>query len=362
MWTSPKSRFLSIATVLSLPLVYAQNISDSFPSCVSQCIDQSTDNSCSLSDIKCICRESNGNFLPDMVACIYGACDDTLDTNTLLTPLQAACDLAGTPISQTALQNAENLGSSLAVQSTTTVTPSATSGSAAPSETTLTETTTTGGSTIVIAYPATIGGNTIYLYGTPSTVTQTMPGSTTTASAAGFTGVIPVIIVSTNGAGSVYTSTTTEPGAVSTLTTTDSAGSTATVTSTYTQMAGGSGSGTPSMQTVTTTNSAGSTYTTTESGTAVGAGGASPSPSSSQSSGPSSMSSASSTTTATTSVEAQATTASTTTMTSSKTQGAAPSVNTNGSPFGMQSDAWSGKEASSWAGLGVFLVAVMLCF
>lgn len=53
---------------------------------------------------------------------MHAQCDNNLDNNLLLFPLQLACQLAGSPIPSSAIRNAQNIGSSLASQGTTTIT------------------------------------------------------------------------------------------------------------------------------------------------------------------------------------------------------------------------------------------------
>jgi len=187
----------------TLPMAVAQL---NLPSCISKCIDQSTDDSCQITDVKCICRESNGAFLPNMVLCIHGACDNSINVSDLLTPLSLACDLAGTPISSWALQNAESAASSIATVTTTmtdSVTPSA-SVSVSVSLTTMTYTTTANGKTKT------------------STLTDFVSASY---------GYVPVVIATTDWSdGSSYTFTTMAPGTLLTVMTTNSAGSTTTAT------------------------------------------------------------------------------------------------------------------------------------
>lgn len=102
-------------------LAYSQLVA-TLPQCIQNCIAQSDDENCSASDIKCLCRASAGNFLPDIITCMHGNCDNDLDDDVLLTPLQLVCQIAGTPIPGSAIRNAENQASSLAGQVTTTVT------------------------------------------------------------------------------------------------------------------------------------------------------------------------------------------------------------------------------------------------
>lgn len=107
MFSLRSAKAASIALLLSLPLLNAQEFN--FPNCVNQCIDQSTDDSCSLADLKCICRQSNGRFLPDVVVCVKMACETTVDVQALLGPMEFVCRLIGTPVSEQALDNARNI-------------------------------------------------------------------------------------------------------------------------------------------------------------------------------------------------------------------------------------------------------------
>ncbi|KAF8867213.1 hypothetical protein BDZ45DRAFT_682732 [Acephala macrosclerotiorum] len=163
---------------LFLPLIRAQFVS-SLPQCVQNCIEQSPDDNCEITDMKCLCRASAGNFLPDLIICTHGGCDNDLDNNLLLTSLQLACVIAGTPIPDSAIRNAENEASSLATQVMTTVTMSGSSATGGAGATitvdlgsTVTVTTTQSGTTIYEIYPITVG----------STTTITGPTSTRTIS------------------------------------------------------------------------------------------------------------------------------------------------------------------------------------
>lgn len=106
----------TIGLLLSLPLIQAQQLN--FPECVNQCIDQSTDDSCPLSDVKCICRQSNGRFLPDVVVCVKQECDNNIDVEVLLGPMELVCRLIGTPVSDAALDNARNIATADTVTET----------------------------------------------------------------------------------------------------------------------------------------------------------------------------------------------------------------------------------------------------
>jgi hypothetical protein len=206
---SNSSKALLLLLGLAITLVQTQFV-DSLPQCVQNCISQSQDDNCSVADVACLCRASSGNFLPNLITCMHGNCDNSLDNNLLLTPLQLICQVVGAPIPESAIRNAENQASSLAAQVTTTVTvdgASATGGAEttttvsmpmSSSVSTKTVTKTESGSTIYVVYPITVGSTTT-VSGQPSTVTI---------------------------------------ASVSTYTTIDSQGSTVTETSTYTQTTG----------------------------------------------------------------------------------------------------------------------------
>jgi hypothetical protein len=178
---------------LQLPLAFSQFIS-SLPGCVQNCIDDQ-DSYCEVTDINCLCQESAGTFLPDVITCMHSNCDSSIDNSLLLTPLQWMCDIAGAPIPGSAIQSAESAASSLAAQITTTVT--ITSGAVssgnggettitveAPSVTTETITTTYGGSTIAIIYPVTEWSTTT-ASGFPSTITSVSAESPSTGAIPG---------------------------------------------------------------------------------------------------------------------------------------------------------------------------------
>jgi len=316
---------LALATFV-LPLVLAQFVT-SLPQCIQNCITQSQDDNCEVSDIACLCRASAGNFLPDLVTCIHGNCDNDLDNNIFLAPLQFACEIAGAPIPESALKNAENDASSLASQLTTTVTMGGASAtgssetmtvveSATPSLSTVTVTTTEGGSTLGIVYPVT-EWLTSTLSGSGSTLTSLSTMSPSIR-------IVPLVVIGTDSAGSTYTSTTTQPGTLSTYTTTDSMGHTTTQESTYTE-------------------------TTTLS------------PSSSSSSSASSSSSDSSTTIVTTSLAAAKTSSSNTS--ASKTSTAPSEDSTNSSPFKNTNSAFKERVGGNpFLGLGILLVMGIMWF
>lgn len=178
---------LLLLSAITVPLVQTGFVS-SLPQCIQDCIDQSQDDNCSVTDVACLCRASAGNFLPDLITCMHSNCD--LDDDLLLTPLQIVCEIAGAPIPESAIRNAENQASSLDAQTTTTVTvggSSATGGSEATttvsmtvmksSVSTKTVTKTKDGSTVYVVYPITVGSTTT-VSGKPSTVTSVSTKST----------------------------------------------------------------------------------------------------------------------------------------------------------------------------------------
>ncbi|KAI9051053.1 hypothetical protein LZ554_005161 [Drepanopeziza brunnea f. sp. 'monogermtubi'] len=144
--------------------------------------------------------------------------------------------LAGSPIPDSAIQNAEDQATSLATHVTASLTvaedpanggaePTTKTYALLPSVSTVTATTTKSRSTIYQIYPITIGRTTI------SGPTSTFTSISTPIPTNGLTGVGPIVIIATDSEGSTRTSTSTQAGAVSTYTTTDSQGSTMTQTS-----------------------------------------------------------------------------------------------------------------------------------
>jgi len=196
-------------TIYFHSLVKSQFVA-SLPQCIQDCIDQSEDDNCSVTDIKCLCRASAGNFLPDLITCMHGNCDNNLDNNLLLTPLQFACEIAGTPIPDSAIQNAENGGDNSQATKTVTVGGSpATGGGSDPTITmdvkpssvsTVIVTRTQGGSIVVIAYPVTEW----------RTTTVSGSGSTITSMSKGSAGVRTYTITDSKGQTTIQTSTLTE--------------------------------------------------------------------------------------------------------------------------------------------------------
>ena len=178
---------LLASSIFILPFGQAQSVF-SLPQCVQNCISQSQDDNCQITDVKCLCRASAaGNFLPGLITCTHAECENTFDNDLLLTPLQLVCEIAGIPIPASALANAENEASSLASQPTVAVTVSS------PSATAITGTDTTASepsSLSTVTVTKTQSGSTIYevytttIYSRGSTVTQkTTYTETATASA-----------------------------------------------------------------------------------------------------------------------------------------------------------------------------------
>lgn len=192
-------QYVAAALLLTSPLAFAQF---SFPDCVNQCVDQSTDDSCALTDIKCICRQSNGRFLPDLVTCMKAECNDALSVDELLGPMESLCNIVGTPISDKALDNARNMDSASPV--TTTV--------FAPSPSFTTVTTKQGSQTVILVSPVTASASDDDEEG-QSRVTRFPPGTTVTetrSSGTAAVSLVPVIIVSVDDDGNTQTATSTQ--------------------------------------------------------------------------------------------------------------------------------------------------------
>ncbi|KAI9871044.1 MAG: hypothetical protein M1830_003505 [Pleopsidium flavum] len=295
----------TIATIFLFAASACSQIISDLPQCWQNCIHNSGDFNCADLDIPCICRISNGNFLTDVVTCVKGNCDDQLDSNLLITPLQLACNLAGTPISSAAIRNAENAQSSdgegytaqrttvVVAQTTTTTADGGSQGvvtetvTAAPSTraTTITETTTDSqGSTYYVVVPITMQHSTT-VYSRPSTVTVTSMGTVT---AVPLGGASSSASMASQSAESVASSLSSQAAA-------ENAGSTLSSQSTST----------------TTVTSASTTVTTTTS--------------------------------------------------ANNGAGSTAAASTNGSPFSMQSVS-TRKESSSWLGLTVGLIAGVVWF
>jgi hypothetical protein len=180
---------LLLLSALTVPLAHTSFVSF-LPQCIQDCIDQSQDDNCSVTDVACLCRASAGNFLPDLIICTHDSCERDLDNDLLLNPLQIVCEIAGVPIPESAIRSAENQASSLDAQKTTIVTigwASATGGREATttvsmavmesSVSTKTVTKTLSGETIYVVYPITVGSKTT-VSGKPSTVTSISTKST----------------------------------------------------------------------------------------------------------------------------------------------------------------------------------------
>jgi hypothetical protein len=156
-----------------------------------------------------------GNFLPDLVICIHGACDSSLDVSQLLNPLASVCALLGTPVSETALGNAEQQASSLAAQVTVTQTVIYTSGSVAPSPVGPAAASTTTGGVIVQTIPTTNSAGSTYTTTQTSSQFSSPPSSsvssTTTATRIGAQSTTGAFATSTTSAASNSDSTDSSP-------------------------------------------------------------------------------------------------------------------------------------------------------
>ena len=210
---------LALAT-FCFPLISQAQFVSSLPQCIRDCIEQSQYDNCQASDVKCLCRASAGNFLPDLFTCMRGNCD--LDAGVLLESLQTVCIVAGAPIPDKALQNAANQATTVQ-QITTTVTvgsPSATGESDAPTTayygysevTTISETRTQDdGFTTTVAYPITVWRTaTVSEAGSTTTVTHPPSSSSTMINSEDPT---PTIITTQSTPESTFLVTTTLKGA-----------------------------------------------------------------------------------------------------------------------------------------------------
>ena len=245
-----------------------------------------------------ICRLSNGNFLTDVVTCVKGNCDNQLDSNLFITPLQLACNLAGAPISTAAIRNAENAVTSGGYNAQTT--------------------------TVVVGQTATTTANAGFQSVSIMTVTaapetRTMTSIQTTTDSQGSTFYILVPITVQQGS--------TDYGQQSTATVTSSV----TTTTVIAGAAPSSSSTSSSLSSAAAAENAGSTLSTSTSTTTV------------------------------TPASTTQTTTTTTTTGASNAAANSPAPSTNGSPFGMQS-VGTRKDGSSWLGLTVGLIAGVVWF
>jgi hypothetical protein len=168
------------ASSFPLASVYAQATAP-LRQCIPQCIDQSRDEDHSLTDIKCLCQESDGGSLHDVLTCMG---DKGFSINKLLSSLQAACELAGVLISLTALGDTGGRSSSLPAQPTVTSTRSI---------------------TIIAPSPISPGtASTPATCTTTDTVSQTVAGGTLSQ---GYTSIISSAYTTTDLAGGVKTRT-----------------------------------------------------------------------------------------------------------------------------------------------------------
>jgi hypothetical protein len=164
---------------------------------------------------------------------MHTECDRGININVLLTPLEFICRMAGTPVSEWALENAQSFDSSIAAEATTTVFSYA----PAPSMTTITVTSKKDGSTFAVAYPVTVYEHS-QATGSPSTVStytsdEESDDEATTSSRPSLGWLIPVTLTTTLNDGGL-TSTRTDTESRSTYTSANPEGNTVTVVTTYT--------------------------------------------------------------------------------------------------------------------------------
>lgn len=115
---------------------------------------------CGVTDVSCLCTASQGTFLPDFVVCVYSNCSRAISVQSLLDPLEFACDMLENPIPYSAITSAEAAGRSIETATKTTKTTKAT---------TTPKTTITGGEAMTTVVSQTKGGSTLPLSTKPST-------------------------------------------------------------------------------------------------------------------------------------------------------------------------------------------------
>jgi hypothetical protein len=113
--------------------------------------------------------------LTSLLTCIKSNCDNSLNTDLLLSPLELTCDLAGVPISSAVVSSAIQAATTTAIVTsyvTDTVTQSYywQSSFATIATTVVIPITEGNGSTVIVAFPVTIEASTT-IYGSPSTST-----------------------------------------------------------------------------------------------------------------------------------------------------------------------------------------------
>ncbi|KAI0125764.1 hypothetical protein BJ170DRAFT_446499 [Xylariales sp. AK1849] len=164
-----------------------------FPDCVSNCVESA---GCSATDVKCMCRASQGSFLPDVVSCMYDACTQSLPVDVLLNPLELACEVLGKPIPDSAISSAEAAATSSDSPQPTTTTPETS------------KTTTTQTSTPKTTYP--VGTSTPTTSHSKGTTTLPASTGTTTTTTSTKSSATPKSTSTTKGAGVTTTASTTE--------------------------------------------------------------------------------------------------------------------------------------------------------
>ncbi|KAJ9164569.1 hypothetical protein NKR19_g1245 [Coniochaeta hoffmannii] len=105
----------------------------SFSSCVTACIKTE---SCSTSDMKCMCKSSRSKFLSNVAACMYYKCPDEIRSfdSSFMTPLASACKEAGRQIPQSKIDEADETAELFADKLPSTTAPT-TSAKATPKTT-----------------------------------------------------------------------------------------------------------------------------------------------------------------------------------------------------------------------------------
>jgi len=174
---------LSLFPAFALLSSVAGDLTDSFPRCWQQCIDNSNLN-CEGWDVPCICKASKGTFLTDTVSCARSSCDSSdWDVGLFLAPLELACDLVGQHIPDSVISSAQCAATETSQPSSkSSATHESTSHDSQAAQTTdyitktytttVTQTTTnSAGTTIYIIVPIIVDPSTV-IYGKTSTLTD----------------------------------------------------------------------------------------------------------------------------------------------------------------------------------------------
>ena len=137
-----------------------------------------------------MCRAWNEGVLTSVLTCIKSNCDNSLNADLLLSPLELTCDLAGVHISSAVVSSALQAATTTAVVTsyvTDTVTESyywqSTFGTIAT--TVVVPVTGSDGNTLIVAFPVTIEPTTT-IYGSPSTSTPDLQATASSTSGYNF--------------------------------------------------------------------------------------------------------------------------------------------------------------------------------